>query len=257
VRNRAIFLVILLASLSAVVASRRAGAASTSSRMSAEPLEAVAGTPLAPPAAAPQWVAAVRSIVARLLAEADAPPAAGAVATVVVDLYDVNGDKSAEFVLPLDGNLDQEQALAVARFFACRRSGRVRPLHPGVIAMLAEVGQRYPGHVIEIVSGYRGTREERRTSPHKAGRAIDLRVRGVRTAEIRDWLWSTHSHVGIGYYPHHDFLHMDTRPDQRDTAWTQPRMNADNDYHPRWARVARRNPVAAAPQAVATQVAAQ
>ncbi len=188
-----------------------------------------------PVPAAPTWLVAVRDIVARLMAHTDS-----VVAVVAVDLYDVNGDKSGHFDLPVDGLLAPERAQEVAKFFSCRRSGRVRPLHPGVIAMLAEIGLRYPGHVIEIVSGYRGTREERRTSPHKAGRAIDLRVRGVKTAEVRDWLWSAHTHVGIGFYPHGDYLHMDTRPTQKDTAWTQRKLNADNDYHPRWARTARR-----------------
>lgn len=257
-RKRAIFFVILLASLSATIGTR-ARAASTPPRVTETENELPgADSSLLPttPSTSP-WVEAVREIVARLLAEATAEMPAVAQAptadatSVVVDLYDVNGDHSAQFELPLDGKLDHDTAMAVARFFSCRRSGRVKPLHPGVIAMLAEVGQRYPGRVIEVVSGFRGTREERKTSPHKAGRAIDLRVRGVKTAEVRDWLWATHSHVGIGFYPHHDFLHMDTRPSQHDACWTQAHMNDDNDYHPRWARIARahRDDVAAAPVA--------
>ncbi len=213
--------------------------------------ELLAGTSESP------WVEAVREIVARLLGEAPRETAAQNVATTVhVELYDVNGEHSAAFDLPLDGQLDQETSKAFAKFFGCRRSGRVKPLHPGVIAMLAQVGQRYPGHVLEIVSGFRRGPEERKTSPHLAGRAIDLRVRGVKTAEVRDWLWATHDHVGIGFYPHHDYLHMDTRPQQKDAAWTQARMNADNDYHPRWARKARasqaRDNVANATPATAT-----
>jgi uncharacterized protein YcbK (DUF882 family) len=243
-RNRAIFLVILLASLTATT-GRVAHASSAPTRPTqadAEPLLAASESNLLLPApTASPWVEAVREIVARLLLEATLPqPAQTAVATIVpVDLFDVNGEKSAHFELPLDGQLSPELNLEVAKFFSCRRSGKVRPIHPNTLAMLAEVAQRYPGHTIEIVSGYRASREERKTSPHLAGRAIDLRVRGVKTTDVRDWLWSTHSHVGIGFYPHHDYLHMDTRPEQKDTAWTQARLNADNDYHPRWARKAR------------------
>jgi uncharacterized protein YcbK (DUF882 family) len=159
-------------------------------------------------------------------------------ARVTVELHDVHTGRSARFELPLDGRLPRDEARALARFLACRRTGKVKRLKPGVIAMLAGLGQRYPGHVIEIISGYRGSRKERRTSPHLAGRAIDLRVRGVDLREVRDWLWATHRKVGIGYYPHQKFLHMDVRAE--DVAWTQPRYNADNDYHPRWARRARR-----------------
>jgi uncharacterized protein YcbK (DUF882 family) len=252
VRKQAIFLAILLASLSAT-----ARAASSPTPGTAPALPGNAEAVLLPEASSSPWIVAVREIVARLLGEASetAQAAAAAVATsegpVHVELYDVNGEHSAAFDLPLDGQLDPATKMEFARFFSCRRSGRVKPLHPGVIAMLAQVGQRYPGHVIEIVSGFRGGREERKTSPHLAGRAIDLRVRGVKTAEVRDWLWATHSHVGIGYYPHHDFLHMDTRPSQHDACWTQAHMNDDNDYHPRWARVARE----AAP--IATHVASR
>jgi uncharacterized protein YcbK (DUF882 family) len=238
VSNRASFLVILVASLSALVATR---ALASSTPPSAKPLvEGEAGE--VTPDSETDLVAVVRTIVARIIAEANA---AEAVAMVPVDLFDVNGEESAHFELPLDGKMDKAEAMAVARFFHCRRSGRVKPLHPGVIAMLAEVGKRYPGRVIEVVSGFRASREERKTSPHLAGRAIDLRVRGVKTGDVRDWLWSTHSQVGIGFYPHGDYLHMDTRPGKKDTAWTQPVYNGGNDYHPRWARKARAATVAA------------
>ena len=227
---------ILVASLSALVASR--ALASSTPPTSQQPLVAGQAGDVTPTGAA-DLVQVVRTIVARILAGAAAAEEPK-VAIVSVELYDVNGETSAHFDLPLDGQMDKDEALAVARFFHCRRSGRVKPLHPGVIAMLAEVGQRYPGRVIEVVSGFRASREESKTSPHKAGRAIDLRVRGVKTAEVRDWLWSTHSQVGIGFYPHGDYLHMDTRPGKHDTAWTQPVYNGSNDYHPRWARKARR-----------------
>lgn len=240
-RKSAIF-AILLVSLSTTVA--RASSAPVRGE-DPEMLLETEGAELAPaPETESPWVEAVRELVARLLGEARSTAIAAAAAPapeglVHVELYDVNGEHGAAFDLPLDGKLDQVTQHEVAKFFSCRRSGRVKPLHPGVVAMLAEVGQRYPGRVIEIVSGFRGGREERKTSPHLAGRAIDLRVRGVKTAEVRDWLWATHSHVGIGFYPHHDFLHMDTRPTQHDACWTQQHMNDDNDYHPRWARRAR------------------
>jgi uncharacterized protein YcbK (DUF882 family) len=185
------------------------------------------------PSPAPTGLDAVRQFVTGALLPA-APH------TVTVELYDVNANRSAVFQIPLDGQLPREQAIEVGRFFGCHRTGRSKPIHPGTLAMLAEVAQRYPGHVIELVSGYRASPEERRTSPHRGARAIDFRVRGVKTTEIRDWLWSTHEKVGIGWYPHSNFLHMDVRPDKKDTAWTQHRKNEDNDYHPRWARLARR-----------------
>jgi len=137
------------------------------------------------------------------------------------------------------GQLAPDEAHEFAEFFRCRRTGRIKNIDPVTISMLAEIGLRYPGHVIEIVSGYRASAHESRTSPHRAGRAIDLRVRGVKTTEVRDWLWATHRDVGIGWYPHSNYLHMDHRTNIHDTSWTQYHKDDENSYNPRWARVAR------------------
>jgi uncharacterized protein YcbK (DUF882 family) len=161
--------------------------------------------------------------------------------TVTVTLQDSNRDTAITMALPLDGELDEAAAIQLGSFLHCRRTGRVKKPHAGLVRLLAQVAQKYPGHVIEIYSAYRATKEESKTSPHRAGRALDVRVRGVKSTELRDWLWSTNREVGVGWYPHHDFVHMDVRPGQKDTAWTQKRMNDSNDYHPRWARTARKS----------------
>ncbi len=62
---------------------------------------------------------------------------------------------------------------------------------------------------IEVTSSYRSG--DRSTSPHLAGRAIDLGVVG----QAHEHVWTTLKqldNVGLGYYPHCDFLHMDSRP---------------------------------------------
>ena len=41
------------------------------------------------------------------------------------------------------------------------------------------------------------------------GRAIDIRLRGTRTAVLRDAAISLHR-GGVGYYPASDFIHVDT-----------------------------------------------
>ena len=50
------------------------------------------------------------------------------------------------------------------------------------------------------------------TRSHFAGHAIDLRVRGVRTAKVRDFVWREHHEVGVGHYAVQDFVHVDSRP---------------------------------------------
>ena len=125
----------------------------------------------------------------------------------------------------------------------CRISGRTRRIAAGTLALLADVAARFPGREIEVVSAVRDepdrTREGVKHSKHYSGHAIDLMVRGAKLTEVRDVMWKNHHDIGVGYYPTGQFVHIDYRPDVHDTAWTQQRPNADNQYHPRWSRVAR------------------
>ena len=46
-------------------------------------------------------------------------------------------------------------------------------------------------------------------SLHLSGRAIDIRLPGVATADLRDAGRSLRA-GGVGYYPDSDFIHVDT-----------------------------------------------
>ncbi|MBL9019552.1 MAG: DUF882 domain-containing protein [Myxococcales bacterium] len=168
-------------------------------------------------------------------AEPVAPP------TVHVVLF--RGAQRLEIDLPLDGRVSAELADAIARIMADPKTGRTRRIHRGTLALLADVAARYPGHEIEIISAVRSepdrTRQGVPHSRHWDGRAIDLRVHGAKLADVRDAMWKGHRHIGVGWYPGAGFIHLDYRPDVGDIAWTQPRPNANNIYHPRWSRVSR------------------
>jgi uncharacterized protein YcbK (DUF882 family) len=186
------------------------------------------------------WLTPVRGLVLGVRAIGEPVVAVATSHGVEVVLMHSGNGRLLRFVVPESGELAEADAEALAQFLRCRRTARVKRAHQGLVGLLADVARKYPGHTIEIMSGYRGTREESRTSPHRAGRAVDIRVHGVKTTEVRDWLWSTHHAVGVGWYPHSDFLHMDVRPGQKDTSWTQRSSGADNIYNPRWAYKARK-----------------
>jgi uncharacterized protein YcbK (DUF882 family) len=152
-------------------------------------------------------------------------------------LYIKNVRQTVTLDLPVDGVLDDVDAKALRKLLRCRRSGRSRRIATGVLVMLADIADRYPGHVIEIVSGYRAPPYGAPRSKHFSGHAIDFRVRGIDSKEIRDYLWTAYEGgYGVGYYPTNDFIHMDHRPGMHDTAWEQRRPNQPNRYHPTWAR---------------------
>jgi uncharacterized protein YcbK (DUF882 family) len=153
------------------------------------------------------------------------------------------GPQRLELELPLDGNVTNEDADAIARIMRCPTSGRTRRIATGTLALLADVAVRFPDREIEIISAVRAEPERSRDgikhSKHWDGHAIDLKVHGAKLSEVRDAMWKNHHDIGVGFYPAGGFIHIDYRPDIHDTAWTQLKPNADNIYHPRWATRAR------------------
>lgn len=153
-----------------------------------------------------------------------------------VSLHNANSGESAEFRITERGVVHPEDEAHLTRFFRCRRTGKRKAMAPGVLAMLVDIARTYPGHVIEIVSGVRAKPYGAKGSKHFVGRAIDLRVEGVPLREVRDHMWREHRAVGVGFYPHEGFIHVDHRPTQDDTAWTAPRRSTKYRYDPSWAR---------------------
>lgn len=189
-------------------------------------------------------VAAVRPPSPALAApEAPAIEQAPAPEPATVHVVLTRGRQRLELDLPLDGKVSKDTADAIARIMRCRISGRTRRIAPGTLALLADVASRFPGHEIEVISAVRDepdrTRAGVKHSKHWDGHAIDLNVRGAKLSEVRDAMWKNHRDIGVGWYPTGGFIHLDYRPDVHDTAWTQQKPNADNQYNPRWARIAR------------------
>ena len=92
-----------------------------------------------------------------------------------------------------------------------------RVLHPRVIQLMQGLFDRFPGRTAEIVSGYRPGEGGSR---HAHARALDLRLRGVRHEDVRDYA-RTLPDAGVGYYPNSVFVHLDTRDAQEGGAfWT-------------------------------------
>jgi uncharacterized protein YcbK (DUF882 family) len=163
-------------------------------------------------------------------------------APVPVKLYDENLRVDATVLIDHDGSVDDATAAEIRHLFRCRVTNRERPIARKTLMMLADVAEKYEGKTIEFVSVYRVQRGESLTSPHRDGRAIDFRIRGIQLRELRDYLWRKYTEVGIGWYPSEQFIHMDTRPTLHDTSWTF--LKGKNHYNPYWADLARRPVVA-------------
>ena len=168
------------------------------------------------------------------IAEAERP-------SVKISMERADSHETVTIDLPRDGQLVPEDVRVVAHFFRCRRTGRQRPISPGVLAMLADVAAQWPERSIQIVSGFRAPPYGAPHSKHFKGQAIDLRIPGIRTTAVRDYVWRAHHDVGVGYYQKESFVHIDSRPGAQDRAWSGAEEGGPELRNPRWARRARRH----------------
>lgn len=158
-------------------------------------------------------------------------------ATVAVPIYDVNHREARVFRIGRDGTVDEETRTEIQRMFRCKRTEHQHQIDKGSLAMLADVSAHWPGRTIELVSAYRRT--DARSSRHRQARAIDFRIVGVKMPEVRDYIWSKNTELGLGWYPRQNFVHMDHRPGDPDYAWTQ--IGGRERGHPSWSSRVRRN----------------
>jgi uncharacterized protein YcbK (DUF882 family) len=106
-------------------------------------------------------------------------------------------------------------------FLRDHRTGEVPHYDPKVFDILedltAAIGR--PGAEIDIICGYRTpwsnhflrahTEGVAKNSLHMQAQAIDIRMPGIATSRLREIALSLHC-GGVGYYPHSNFVHVDT-----------------------------------------------
>ncbi len=170
----------------------------------------------------------------------EAPDAALPPRDRLLAIENVNSGEKAVFNIGPGGYVRSDQAPALEHFLRCRRTKRENPIAPGVLDILADVAEHWPGRVIEIVSGFRAPPYGVPHSRHFIGHAIDLRIRGVPITEVRDYLWREHQGVGVGYYPESGFVHIDSRTTAQEIAWSARGEDAGYEYNPAWAERIRR-----------------
>lgn len=100
------------------------------------------------------------------------------------------------------------------------RSDEVFAMDPALLDFLHDSQQRLGSTGrFEIISGYRSPATNEmlrkrgggvaRNSQHLKGKAIDVRLRGIATADLRQASLEL-GRGGVGYYPKSDFVHLDT-----------------------------------------------
>jgi uncharacterized protein YcbK (DUF882 family) len=101
------------------------------------------------------------------------------------------------------------------------RTDEVHPIDPGLLDLLAELRGRLHAPRFEVISGYRSPATNAmlaslsdgvaQNSFHLQGKAIDIRVPGRPLRQLKAAATALRG-GGVGYYPHSDFVHIDTGP---------------------------------------------
>jgi len=100
------------------------------------------------------------------------------------------------------------------------RTEEAHPIDPSLLDILYALQQSCGGHgTFEIISGYRSLKTNNmlrkksggvaKRSLHMLGKAVDIRLTGMDTYELRNTALKL-KRGGVGYYRRSDFVHIDT-----------------------------------------------
>jgi uncharacterized protein YcbK (DUF882 family) len=136
-------------------------------------------------------------------------------------LYNTHTGERLEIVYRRGDQYIPEALAKLDHFLRDHETNDVRHFDPRLYDTLADLTSAvgHPGAELDIVCGYRtsSTNESLRAhttgvaknSLHIQAEAIDLRMPGVDTLTLRKAALALRR-GGVGYYPHSDFIHVDT-----------------------------------------------
>lgn len=115
---------------------------------------------------------------------------------------------------------DRKALKKISHFLRDFRTGEVHPIDPALLDILYSVRDEFGNQgTFEVISGYRSPQTNKRLrnnsskvakrSLHMEGKAIDIRLTGVRTKKLQQCAIDMQC-GGVGYYQKSDFIHLDT-----------------------------------------------
>jgi len=136
-------------------------------------------------------------------------------------LYNTHTNEKIDIVYRHGDQYVQGALAKLDYFLRDHNTNEVRHFDPRLYDILSDLTASvgHPGAEIDIVCGYRTnstnaalrahTNGVAKNSLHIQAEAIDLRMPGVNTLKLRKAALAL-ARGGVGYYPHSDFIHVDT-----------------------------------------------
>ena len=136
-------------------------------------------------------------------------------------LHNLHTGETLDTAYWADGRYLPEGMRRIEWLLRDHRTDEVHPIDPWLLDLLVELQGRLHAPRFEVVSGYRSPATNAmlaslsdgvaQQSFHLQGKAIDIRVPGRRLRQVRAAAMTLQG-GGVGYYPHSDFVHIDTGP---------------------------------------------
>lgn len=137
-----------------------------------------------------------------------------------LSFYHTHTKQSLDVVYYQNGEYVESSLDEINRFLKDFRTGDIAEMDPGLLDILYDVRNELDSDgTYEVISAYRSPKTNEmlrgksggvaRKSQHLLGNAIDVRLRGVPTEDLRDTALEM-KRGGVGFYKQSDFVHMDT-----------------------------------------------
>jgi uncharacterized protein YcbK (DUF882 family) len=137
-----------------------------------------------------------------------------------LSFFNTHTSESLEVCYCRGGSYDPTALQAIDRILRDHRTGEVKSIDRELLDLLHVLSRRFESQrPFHVISGYRSPQTNallRREghgvachSLHLCGKAIDIRVPGIHTCDLRDMARRLAA-GGVGYYPGSDFVHVDT-----------------------------------------------
>lgn len=194
-------------------------------RLAAGATVATAAIATSGPAAALTASDPLRGLIQRRIPAAIAPKTPVPVKTEerVLSFYNTHTHEELKIVYWANGNYVKPSLAKLDLLMRDHRENEACVMDHKLYDQLWELQQRLGSEeVFEIISGYRSPATNNMLrkrsnggvasrSYHLKGRAIDVRLRGSKTSDVRKVAVDMKA-GGVGYYPGSDFVHLDTGP---------------------------------------------
>ncbi|MBI2339309.1 MAG: YcbK family protein [Deltaproteobacteria bacterium] len=118
-----------------------------------------------------------------------------------------------------NGSYNRKGLKEINHALRCRQTNKERKIRVDLLEMVDQIQDHFGAKEVAVISGYRSKqlneylwligRRVSRNSPHMYGQAMDVRLPGVTTADLRDYADRLNRKGGVGYYPSNQFVHVD------------------------------------------------